>query len=265
MIATKLDPIVADVRKRAAERRARTPLAQLERLVVADPARRGRFLGALRREKFGLIAELKRRSPSAGVLIEGSGRSWIELAQAYRDGGACALSVLTEQDHFDGALADLDLARPIGLPRLRKDFLVDEGMVLESALAGADAVLLIAAILAPRELASLRRSAHELGLAVLVEAHDERELDLVLSVEPDLVGVNARDLKTLAVDLATIEKLMPRIPDSLARVAESGIKTLADLQRVRAAGASCALIGETLVRAKDPVTILRGWRAALDG
>jgi indole-3-glycerol phosphate synthase len=262
--ATKLDPIVAAVRARAAQRRVKTPLEQLERLVLADPARRDHFVGALRRAKFGFIAELKRRSPSAGALLDGAGFSWIELAQAYRDGGASALSVLTEQDHFDGALGDLELARTIGLPRLRKDFVLDAGMVFESALAGADAVLLIAAILAPHELDQLRRCARDLGLAVLVEVHDERELDLALSLEPELVGVNARDLTTLAVDIATVERLMPRVPTDVVRVAESGIKSLADLQRVRAAGASCALIGETLVRARDPAAVLRGWKAALD-
>jgi indole-3-glycerol phosphate synthase len=263
MSATLLDPIVADVRRRAAERRVRLPLARLERQVAADAGRRARFVGALRRARFGFVAELKRRSPSAGQLLDAHGTAFADLARAYRDGGADALSVLTEQDHFDGALADLERAASTGLPRLRKDFVIDRGMVLESALSGADAVLLIAAILDDGTLSELRSCAGDLGLAVLLEVHDEEELDRALPLAPDLIGVNARDLRTLAVDLATVERLLPRVPPGVLRVAESGIKTLADLQRVRAAGADCALVGETLVRAGDPAAVLRRWKEGL--
>jgi len=266
MIATRLDPIVAAVRKRAAERRGQQPLERLQQLVRPDPARRERFVRALGGPGLAIIAECKRRSPSAGALIDegGSpGARWFALADAYRRGGASALSVLTEQDHFGGSLADLQSVAPTGLPRLRKDFIVDQGMLYEACLFGADAVLLIAAILPDAELRSLRECARELGLAVLLEVHDERELERALAVEPELLGVNARDLRTLTVDLTTIERLMPRVPKDLPKVAESGIRTLDDLRRVRAAGADAVLIGETLMRAADPAALLRAWKEAL--
>jgi indole-3-glycerol phosphate synthase len=150
---------------------------------------------------------------------------------------------------------------------LRKDFVLDEGMLLESCAHGADAVLLLAAALEPRDLRDLRDRARELGLAVLLEVHDERELDRALPLEPELLGVNARDLATFEVDLATVERLLPRVPDRAAaiRVAESGIRTVDDLRRVRDAGADAVLVGETLVRSGDPAATLRSWKEALRG
>jgi len=175
--------------------------------------------------------------------------------------------VLTEMDHFAGSLDDLGAAGACGLPRLRKDFLLDEAMVLESALHGADAVLLLPVILDDRSLARLRETARALGLAGLVEVHDERELEraLALAPEPELVGVNARDLTTFEVDLATVERLLPRVPDGPIRVAESGIRGIEDLERVRDAGADAALVGEALVRAEDPESTLRAWKERLRG
>ena len=279
MSGTRLDPIVAAVRARAAERRRGQSLERLRDLVREDSWRRERFLAGFPRGGFAFIAEMKRRSPSAGILLPEAddprstlptrtprpGPRWFSLAQAYRDAGAAAISVLTEEDHFGGCLDDLRAVEFTRLPRLRKDFVVDEGMLYESCLYGADAVLLLAAVLAPGELAALRNVARELGLAVLLEVHDERELDLAVPLEPELLGVNARDLATFRVDLATVERLLPRIPAGPIKVAESGIKGVEDLQRVRAAGADAALVGETLVRADDPAATLRAWKEALVG
>jgi indole-3-glycerol phosphate synthase len=279
MSGTKLDPIVADVRRRAAERRRTQPMERLKDLVREDSWRRERFLAGFRKGEFAFIAEMKRRSPSAGMLLaeEDDPRStlptrtprpgprWSSLADAYRKGGAAAISVLTEEDHFAGTLDDLRAVEFTRLPRLRKDFIVDEAMLWESCLYGADAVLLLPAILEPGELLVLRNVARELGLAVLLEVHDERELELAIPLEPELLGVNARDLKTLRVDLATVERLMPRIPKGPIKVAESGIRDAQDLVRVRAAGADAALVGETLVRAADPEGTLRAWKEALRG
>jgi indole-3-glycerol phosphate synthase len=266
MASTRLDPILAMVKQRAAERRRRQPLQRLQELVQPDSARRERFVRALAQPGLAIIAECKRRSPSAGVLLDGPGppgARWSALADAYRRGGASALSVLTEQDHFGGSLEDLDMLAHSGLPRLRKDFVVDEGMLYETCLFGADAVLLIAAILTDSELRALRECARGLGLAVLLEVHDELELERALSVEPELLGVNARDLRTLSVDLSTVERLLPRMPKGPLKVAESGIRTLADLRRVRAAGADAVLIGETLIRSADPAALLQSWRESL--
>jgi indole-3-glycerol phosphate synthase len=276
MAATRLDPILADVRRRAAERRARQPLARLQTLVAPDSRRRERFLLALSKPELGFIAECKRRSPSAGVLIEEAARAgtrpvprpvpgprWFALASAYKQGGAALLSVLTEEDHFGGSLEDLLTVAHTGLPRLRKDFILDEGMLYEACLFGADAVLLIAAILPDPELRALRELCRELGLAVLLEVHDERELERALAVEPEALGVNARDLTSMQVDLATVERLLPRVPAQVLKVAESGIRGLQDLRRVRAAGANAVLIGESLIRAEDPARLLASWREAL--
>jgi indole-3-glycerol phosphate synthase len=186
-----------------------------------------------------------------------------DRALSYAAGGAAALSVLTEEDHFGGAPADLGAVATAGLPRLRKDFVLDEGMVLESVLMGADAVLLLAVCLPGARLGALRRLAADCGLATLVEVHDEEELERALAVEPDCLGVNARDLTTFAVDLSVIERLMPMVAGNAVRVAESGVRGLAELRRVRDAGADAALVGEALMRAPDPTATLREWRAAL--
>jgi indole-3-glycerol phosphate synthase len=262
-LAGRLDPILADVRRRLGERRAQVPLAQLRREARPDPARRERFLARLRRGGLQVIAECKRSSPSAGPLsVE---LDWGERARSYARGGAAALSVLTERDHFYGAPEHLQQARAAGLPLLRKDFVLDESMVLESAAWGADAVLLLPLIVDDFALRDLAAAASELGLAALVEVHDEHELERALAIAPDLVGANARDLTTFEVDLATVERLLPRIPSSVVRVAESGLRQLDDLRRVRAAGADAALVGEALMRASDPERLLKHWSEAFRG
>ncbi len=257
---TRLDPILADVQRRAAQRRALRSLSDLRDTLQPDPGRRLRFIEALRATGLSFIAECKRRSPSKGALS-----AEVDLAaraQAYAAGGASAISVLTEADHFGGSPEDLKAARPAGLPLLRKDFILDAGMVLESVEMGADAILLLAVCLPDPLLGELRVLAREAGLAVLLEVHDEAELERALAVEPDCLGVNARDLRTFEVDLAVVERLLPRIPATCLRVAESGLRELADLERVVAAQADVALVGEALMSSGDPAATLRAWREA---
>lgn len=255
---TRLDPILASVQERAAARRMHQSVADLRAETQPDPARRARFVEALRAPGMQVIAECKRRSPAKGMLRDEADLSI--RAQAYADGGAAALSILTEEDHFRGSLAELHNVAGAGLPRLRKDFVLDEGMVLESVAAGADAILLLAVCLPDPLLGELRALAGELGLAVLLEVHAPDELARALAVQPDCLGVNARDLTTFEIDLAHIEEMMPSIPGDFVRVAESGIRDVADVERVAKVGADAVLVGETLMLAEDPASTIRSFR-----
>jgi len=259
-----LGRIVADKRQRLERRRQEEPLAILRQKVDQAPptrslaqALRPRSGQALRGPSLGLIAEVKRASPSRGVL-----RADLDpkaLARTYADSGAAAISVLTEEQHFQGSLDDLKAVRAVldgrGEPRppvLRKDFLFDAYHLFEARVYGADAVLLIAAILSPELLAELLALAGTLGLECLVEVHDERELERALATDAQIIGINNRDLRTFEVDLALTERLRPLIPDDRVVVAESGVDTRADVERLRALGVHAVLIGEALVTADDP-------------
>jgi indole-3-glycerol phosphate synthase len=246
----RLDPIIASTRAQVADRRAAVPDRDLER-AAAGRADFRPFAAALA-DGAGLsvIAEHKRRSPSAGVI-----RDDLDLADvvtAYERGGASALSILTETGNFGGSLEDLRAARAAaGLPILRKDFVVDPYQLLEAVAAGADAVLLIVAALEREQLSALHRRASELGLAVLVEVHDARELDTALEAGAQIIGINNRDLTTLEVDIGTTLALAPGIPSGRTIVAESGFSTRAQLDVLADAGVDAVLIGEALMRAPD--------------
>ena len=257
MSADRLQPIVASVRTRLAERRAQIPESRLASDARPDPRRAARFVAALSAPGLSVIAECKRRSPSAGMLTHE--KDWSARAAGYARAGAAAISVLTEQDHFGGSAGHIEQARASGLPLLRKDFLLDTSMVLESALWGADAVLLLPCILEQSRLLELHECARELGLGALVEVHDEAELERALSLGAAVVGVNSRNLSTFTTDLGVIERLFPRIPAGVLRVAESGLRGPAEIARVRAAGADAVLIGEALMRSPDPEASLRAW------
>jgi indole-3-glycerol phosphate synthase len=259
---SRLIPIMDAVKVRAAERRLARPLESLRQDVDLDPLRGDAFREALKRDGLSIIAECKRRAPSAGELSEEV--SLTDRIEAYASGGADALSILTEADHFGGQLADLQAAPHIRLPRLRKDFVLDEAMLIEAQLAGANAVLLIAACLPTKQLGELRQQARELGLAVLLEVHDEAELEEALPCEPDALGVNARNLTTFEIDLGQTERLLPMIPPGVPRVAESGMDSLQDLQRMQKAGADAVLIGTALMRSSDPAATLRAWKGSLN-
>ncbi len=206
-----------------------------------------------------VIAEFKRASPSAGPIRAGADPA--ELARAYEGAGAAAISVLTDPRFFDGSPEHLRAARAAtSLPALRKDFLLDPEEVAVSRALGADAVLLIVAILERRLLEEMLAAAREAGVAALVETHDEAECDRALEDGAAIVGVNNRDLGTMRVDLAVFERLRPRIPRSILVVAESGVRTSEDALRLTRAGADALLVGETLMRATDPGAALRALR-----
>jgi len=214
------------------------------------------FVAALRGPRLAVIAEMKQRTPSMGVLS--SDYRPDRLAQVYSEGGAAALSVLTQETSFGGSLDHLMAARASSsLPILRKDFISDAYQVLEARAAGADAVLLIAAALLPAQLALLLSTASEHGLAALVEVHDERDLAAALVAGAGLIGINHRDLHTFEVDLGLTERLRGRIPREVTLVSESGIRGAADARRMRKAGAHAILVGELLMRAPDPAACIK--------
>ena len=256
-----LDRIVAAKRRQLQRRRLDEPLGILRtRLAQAAPPTRS-LAEALRGPSLGLIAEVKRASPSRGIL-----RADLDaqaLARTSASSGAAAISVLTEKRHFQGSLGDLEAVRAVldgrGGPRppvLRKDFLFDAYHLFEARAYGADAVLLIAAILDPALLAELLALARTLDMECLVEVHDEQELERALAADAEVIGINNRDLRTFEVDLAVSERLRPLIPRDRVVVAESGIHTRADVQRLRAVGVNAVLIGETLVTADDPAAMI---------
>lgn len=219
---------------------------------------------ALRADGFAVIAEVKRRSPSAGRL-----RPELDVASlcaAYVRGGAAAVSVLAEPCYFGGSFDDIATARTslageAAKPILCKDFVISEHQVYRARLAGADAVLLIAACLDSGRLAALMAAVAALGMAPLVEVHDADELDAVLPLQPPVIGINNRDLRTFRTDLATTIALAPRVPPGTTVISESGIRAAADVRTVAAAGAHAALVGEALVRSADPAAVLRELRA----
>jgi len=218
------------------------------------------FSKALQGDGINIIAEFKRRSPSKGMIREGANP--IEIARAYDAGGAVAMSVLTEEDYFAGSLDDLrEVKSAVKLPVLRKDFIVDEYQVYESAAAGADAILLIVAALDDESLTRLRRLAEDdLQMDALVEVHTSDEMRRAVACGAKLIGVNNRDLRTFAVSLETSLRLAREAPSDALLVSESGLNNAADLQRLYDAGYRGFLIGETLMRAEDPEQALRSFR-----
>jgi indole-3-glycerol phosphate synthase len=258
-----LDDIVAGVRDDLAGRRAAVSEADLRAALADAPASRDpmpafRAPGA---DTVSVIAEVKRRSPSKGDLATIADPA--ALARSYADGGAAAISVLTEQRRFGGSLDDLRAVRAaVDVPLLRKDFIVDGYQLLEARAAGADLALLIVAALDDDDLRRLHDQARELGLTVLVEVHDEPETERALDLGAELIGVNSRNLRTLAVDEATFGKLAPLVPDDRVLVAESGISGPEDVARYAAEGARVVLVGEALVRDGDPESAVRAMRGA---
>lgn len=246
-----LDEIVAGVRADLAEREAGRSLDELKAAAGRRPSALD-GLAALRRDgQVTVIAEVKRRSPSAGELAAIADPA--ALASAYAAGGAHAVSVLTEGRRFGGSLADLDAVRAaVDVPVLRKDFVVTPYQVWEARAHGADLVLLIVAALEQQVLLGLRERVESLGMTALVEVHDEAELERALDAGARVVGVNARDLRTLAVDRETFARLAPRIPADVVRVAESGVRGPHDLLGYAAAGADAVLVGQGVVTGGDP-------------
>lgn len=238
---------------RAAELATRRP--ELERLCGVTPA--GPSLrAALRRSDVALLAEVKRSSPSKGVIA--AGIDAVQQAQSYRDGGAAGVSILTEPLHFGGSIDDLEaVLGSVQIPALKKDFHVHPVQLLEARALGASAALLIARALAPVLLAELMREGTSLGLELLVEVRDETELERALAGGATMIGVNNRNLETLVIDAATSERIIPLIPASVVAIAESGVRDRSDVERYAAVGADAVLVGSSLSAAPDPVAATR--------
>ncbi len=250
-----LDTILEGTRAQLQLRRELLPLEVVEAVAAEAPARRP-FGAALRRaDRVNVIAEYKRRSPSRGAIREDLAPQ--DVARAYETAGAAALSVLTDETSFGGHLDHLTAARgATELPALRKDFIVDAYQIWEARAAGADAVLLIVTVLSDDDLKKLLAVAQAASLEVLVEVHDGEELDRALSAGAQIVGVNNRNLKTMEVRLETSRDLVPRLPKGIVKVAESGIKSGADIKRLREVGFDAFLIGEHLMQTKEPGSAL---------
>ncbi|MEY4280441.1 MAG: hypothetical protein RL313_704 [Actinomycetota bacterium] len=247
-----LDSIVEGVREDLSARRKSLAYIQ-EAMTSAAPTVDAHEL--LRADGVNVIAEVKRSSPSKGALAAISDPA--SLAAKYEEAGASVISVLTEQRRFGGSLADLDAVRKaVSLPVLRKDFMIDEYQFFEARAHGADVVLLIVAALSKSQLKDFYDLSTELAMAVLVEVHTEDELERALEISPRIIGVNSRNLKTLEVDSAGFQRLLPRIPDSIIRVAESGISSRKEVEFAQEFGADAVLVGEALVRAGDPISAL---------
>lgn len=251
-----LAKIYAAKAEHLAEETAREPYEQIRARAAATVAHRRSFLEALRAQSgHAIVAEIKRASPSAGLIAREFDP--VAIARMYQGAGADAISVLTESDHFLGDLSYLSLVRAASsLPLLRKDFLTTPYQVAQSAAYGADAVLLIVAGLSDEQLRACMDEARLYALDVLVEVHDERDLDRAVSANAPLVGVNNRNLRTMITDLAVSEHVLPRVPDTVFAISESGLRNLDDLERLQRAGARGFLIGEALMRAEDPAGLI---------
>ena len=246
-----LDQIVADNRLELEARKRTLPLAELQRVALEQLSPLD-FASALCGDRIQLIAEVKKASPSRGIICPDFNP--VEIAQTYASNGAAAISVLTEAKYFQGSLDHLrDIRKALGnsLPLLRKDFIYDPYQVYESRAYGADSLLLIVAILTPEKLEELFRLSHELGMSCLVEVHNEVELEIALNSGARIIGINNRDLTTFTVDLTTNERLRPLIPQDRIVVSESGIKNRNDIEKLREWGVDAVLIGESLMSAPN--------------
>lgn len=251
-----LDSIIEGVREDLATRRL--PLHDLQEKLDLAPMPIDPHDG-LRGNQVTVIAEVKRSSPSKGVLAAISDPA--SLASTYQEAGASVISVLTEKRRFGGSLEDLTAVRSaVEIPILRKDFMVDEYQFYEARAYGADMVLLIVAALSSNQLKDYYEMAEALGMASLVEVHTHEELERAMELEPRIIGINSRNLKTLEVDQRAFAQLLPEIPETIIRVAESGISTRGEVESARSCGADAILVGEALVRAGDPLSTLRTLR-----
>jgi indole-3-glycerol phosphate synthase len=255
-----LDEIMTHHREQLPKVMAEVSLEDLRAMASLAPPPRD-FEAAVRAPGVSLIAECKKASPSKGLLVRHYDP--VQLAQTYERAGAQAISVLTDTRHFQGTLAHLrDVREAVRLPVLRKDFMFHPYQLYEARVAGADAVLLITAVLGDNDLAQLQAQARKLGMAVLIEVHTEEELARVLPLAPSMIGVNNRNLQTFEVDFGNTARLRALIPPAIAVVAESGLKTVADVHAMADLGVDAILVGETLVRSKDVAATTRAFSSA---
>jgi indole-3-glycerol phosphate synthase len=261
LLDTIPDILARIIAKKREELSRAVPLGQWEREAESRASSRRDFRASLRAHAPAIIAEVKKASPSKGVLSRDFDA--VRIASAYERGGAAALSVLTDESFFQGSLRDLENARAaVALPVLRKDFTIAPSHILEAAAHGADAILLIAAILSEREIRDFREAATRFGMAVLVEVHNRRELDAAIAAGSDLIGVNNRDLTTFEVTLDTSLQLAEHMPSGALLVSESGIHSAEDIAKLRDAGYSAFLVGEHLMKSGDPEAALKQLVAA---
>ncbi|MBO4515038.1 MAG: indole-3-glycerol phosphate synthase TrpC [Lachnospiraceae bacterium] len=251
-----LEEIAAYTAERIEEEKKKLPLKDLEKEAYALPKGEGVFEKALRKEGLSFICECKKASPSKGIIAEDF--PYLSIAKEYEEAGADCLSVLTEPKWFLGSDAYVrEITREVKLPVLRKDFTIDEYMILQAKCMGASAVLLIVAILSPEQIKKGLALCDELGLSALVETHDETEADIALNAGARVIGVNNRNLKDFSVDNTLAERMRRLIPEEAVFVSESGVKTAEDIRRITEAGADAVLVGETLMRAADKKMALR--------
>lgn len=249
MDAGILQKIISEKRREIEELNHSLPIPLLEEKIASRKTPRD-FLRAISKERLQLIAEVKKASPSKGLLCPDLDP--VALGRSFAESGAAAISVLTEVNHFQGSLEYLAVIKDkVNIPLLRKDFIFDEYQIYESAAYGADALLLIAGILSREQLTRLLQLSHKLGMDCLVEVHDERELEQALESKTKIIGINNRDLKTFEIDINTTRKLMPLIPVGISVVSESGIKSREDIITMMECGVNAVLIGEALVTADD--------------
>lgn len=255
-----LDEIAARTKERIEAEKSKLPLAELRAQVSElDCNTRFPFEKALAGEGMSFICEVKKASPSKGVIAEHF--PYVEIGREYEKAGADAISVLTEPFYFQGSNEYLaEIRREVSIPLLRKDFTVDEYMLYEAKKIGADAVLLICAILSPMQLSEYGGIARELGLSALVEAHDEAEIEMALQADAKMIGVNNRNLKDFTVDINNSVRLRQLVPKDILFVSESGMKTRADIARLEENGTNAVLIGETFMRSSDKAEALRKLR-----
>ncbi|MBN1271926.1 MAG: indole-3-glycerol phosphate synthase TrpC [Candidatus Aminicenantes bacterium] len=257
-----IDEVLIQTRSAVQRKKKSFPMETLLHMAADVPPPLS-FAGAIRRGK-NIIAEVKKASPSKGLLYEGDRMA--ELACAYRKNGAAAVSMVTEEIFFKGRAADIPvLKEAVSLPILRKDFIVDEYQIVESRMLGADAVLLISSILSSEKLSRFLQTAAELHLDALVEVHDRDNLVRALNAGAGIIGINNRNLKTFAVDPATAQSLLPMIPEKKIKVVESGIKTKKDLRLYEDFPVQAFLIGEALITSSNPARTLSGFRHVLEG
>ena len=244
-----IEGVLADVNNRL------VPISILEKQLNQAPVLRDAY-SALSKKGLNLIAEVKRSSPSKGMLATISNP--VELATSYQDGGAEIISVLTEERRFKGSISDLVSVRSaVSLPVLRKDFIVTEFQVYESRIIGSDLLLLIVAGLSKSQLRDYFQLATSLGMQILVEVHDLSEVELALEIESKIIGVNCRNLKTLEIDKTAFDLILPRLPENVLKVAESGISTRAEVEKLESLGADAILVGETLVKSGNPLHTIK--------
>jgi indole-3-glycerol phosphate synthase len=256
-----LEQIIADKRIKVAEKKQRVPVAQLEQYGHFKKSALSLKASLKDEAKTGIIAEFKRASPSKG-LINGTA-SVAEVTGAYAAGGASGISVLTDETYFNGTLHDLAIAVKTSIPVLRKDFMIDDYQIVEAKAYGASVILLIAACLSPAEVRSLARTARNVGLEVLLELHDETEMDHVCS-EVDLVGINNRNLKTFSVDLEQSIRLAHQLDDSFLKIAESGISSVENIRYLKQRGFDGFLIGEHFMKQPEPGVAFQQFVATLN-